>query len=145
KPEWITISSARSMSDVIEELLNILRNDYPDLETASIHKHMMDIENEYSSLIGFNIALPHGYSEKLDESIVMVAKTTRRVISKINNDEVHLVFMVLSPREKPNEHINTLSEISKFIMNEENREKLFTASSHADMVEVFFPQMRKEK
>ncbi len=145
KPEWITISSARSMSDIIEELLNILRNDYPDLETASIHKHMMDIENEYSSLIGFNIALPHGYSEKLDESIVMVAKTTRRVLSKINNDEVHLVFMVLSPRDKPNEHINTLSEISKFIMNEENREKLFTASSHADMVEVFFPEMRDNK
>ncbi len=144
KPEWVIFSTARSMSGVIQELLDVLRNEYPDLETASIHKHMMDIENEYSSLIGFNIALPHGYSEKINESIVMVARLTHRVLSKINNEEVHLVFMVLSPSNDPNMHINTLSEISKFIMNEENREKLFTASSHADLVEVFFPQLRRE-
>lgn len=141
KPEWIILSEASSMSEVVRSLLKILQKNYPSLECDEIHGHIMDIEREFSSLVGFNIALPHGYSEVIEESIVMVAKTEGTVISQLNNEEVKLVFLVLSPREKPSEHINTLSEISRFITETENRERLFSASSHKEMVDVFFPSV----
>ena len=140
KPSWIIYSQEQGMRNVIFEMLMTLKEDYPDLDVDKIHDHIMKLESEYSSVIGRNVALPHTYIDNIDDSIVVVSKTVEPITFGDDLEEINLVFLVLSPKNQPDIHIQTLSEISKFIVNEENHKKLMDAASRQDLVAVFFPE-----
>jgi mannitol/fructose-specific phosphotransferase system IIA component (Ntr-type) len=135
KPEWIVYSSAVSFHALLREMLDRLVVDYPSLEVTKILDRLIRMEEDYSSVIGKNVALPHTYIDGIDTSLVMAGKTSSPL--DVNGEEVMLVFLVLSPKNQPDVHIRALSGISKFIMNEENHKKLMAASSHDDLVSIF--------
>ena len=55
------------------------------------------------------------------------------------HEKIKYIFLVLSPVDKPQNHIKTLSDISNFIVDDEHRYRLFNASSRKELVELFFP------
>ncbi len=139
RPHWIRVSDARSMEQVTRELLDVLAADIPACDTDAIHHKLTQQEEQYSSLIGYDIALPHSYTDALDSSILLIAKMRHPITCKHTTEKIRFVFMVLSPQDKPRSHLNALSEISAFIMSEENRRHLAAAESDRDLVALFFP------
>ncbi len=141
KPEWVVFSSASTFKGVLLELLQTLKRDYSGLNVQAILDRLIRMEREYSSVIGRNVALPHTYIDGIDDSLVMVGKTREPlgIDGEAEGENVHIIFLVLSPKNQPDIHIQTLSEISKFIMNEENHKNIMNASSRKDLVRVFFP------
>jgi len=140
KPQWILFSESRSLSAVLHEMINCLKEEYPEIEHNTVHGNIMAMEKEYSSVIGHKVALPHSYLEGIDESLVVAARFNKPIYVGDSNDEILLVFLVLSPRDSPDTHISTLAKISKFIINEENRHALMDADNRAEMIHVFFPE-----
>ena len=67
-----------------------------------------------------------------------VCKLTGGVSCTYSGEDVKFIFMVLSPRGLPQNHLKALSEISRFIMNEENRGLLAGAHNTEELREVFF-------
>jgi NhaP-type Na+/H+ or K+/H+ antiporter/mannitol/fructose-specific phosphotransferase system IIA component (Ntr-type) len=140
KPQWVLFSESRSLSAILHEMIHSIKGDYPLIDHHSIHRNIMAMEREYSSVIGHKVALPHAYLDGIDESIVVAARFKDAVKIGDNNEEVMLVFLVLSPRNSPDTHISTLAKISKFIINEENQQALMDAGNIAEMIQVFFPE-----
>jgi NhaP-type Na+/H+ or K+/H+ antiporter/mannitol/fructose-specific phosphotransferase system IIA component (Ntr-type) len=140
KPEWVLLSGAAKFSDAIRELLEIAGTDFPMIDREKVFSDVIELEKEYTSVIGYNVALPHAYIEGIDDSLVLISKLRKPIECKYSKDRVDYIFLVLSPREKPQKHIKTLSEISKFIVNDEHRYKLLNAKTEEELVEVFFPK-----
>ena len=57
-----------------------------------------------------------------------------------SDDEIRYVFLVLSPQDQPKVHLQALSELSRFIMDESNRRHLEKASDDKSLIEVFFTE-----
>lgn len=144
QPDWIVLSTAESMKAVTRELLDLTQDFFPELDSDRLHNQLMQQEEQYSSLIGYEVALPHAYTEVIDKSIVLIAKMAEPITCMHSTEEIRYVFLVLSPKDKPRHHLNALSEISTFIMNEENRRHLNDATSPHDLVHLFFPDMDDE-
>ena len=137
--QWVIFSDAASMSGIIKELLAIIKKDFPKIKTNKLHKLLLEQEKEYSSIIGYNIALPHAYIEGIDNSVVMVAKIFSPVTCRYDGGIIDFVFLVLSPKDQPNTHIETLAKISKFVSNENNLKLMQEALSRKDLLKLFFP------
>lgn len=139
EPDWIIISEANNLSDVIGELLERLLTHIPSLDTDWLLKHLIALEHEYSSVIGNGVALPHTYIEGIDRSLVMVSKLKKPITCTHNSDEIIYVVLLLSPKDQPEVHIKALSEISKFIVNDDSRKKLAAAETKNDLIAILFP------
>jgi len=139
KPRWILYSGGTSMERLLRELLDRLSEDFPAIDTDQLHDNLIQQEKEYCSIIGYDISLPHAYVDGIDESMVLVSKSLSGTKCIFSSDPVSIVFLVLSPRNRSEMHINTLAKISRFISDGENRELLKQARSQEELVRVFFP------
>ncbi len=97
---------------------------------------LMRREKEYSSSIGHGISMPHTYSSSVTGSLLAVARLIPPVKCPYSRAEISLVFMVISPEDKPEEHLNQISRIAKFVSREEIREALMKAQNPAELFEI---------
>lgn len=144
-PDWVIVSEAKNLTEVFGELLTRLHHAIPDLDTEWLINHLIALEHEYSSVIGHGVALPHTYIDGIERSLLMVAKMNKPVICQHGTDEIEYVVLLLSPKDKPEIHIKALSEISKFIVNDDNRKKLASAQTKSDLITILFPDRKKDK
>jgi NhaP-type Na+/H+ or K+/H+ antiporter/mannitol/fructose-specific phosphotransferase system IIA component (Ntr-type) len=145
RPNWIIYSNAKSMSDILHEMLYCLKPYFPELNIDELHLRLMEQEKEYPSVIGHNVALPHAYIENIHGSVVLMAKLDEKITITPDAESVDIIFLVLSPKDHPNTHINTLSKISKFVINEDNREVLIKSTSREELLNLFFPDNYQKK
>jgi len=132
KPEWTVISSELSLERLYEDLLELAVIEYPMLDKPGLLKELIDREKEFSSLLGFEISLPHVYCHGISSSLMLVAKLESPVKTE-SGDLISLVFLVISPQDKPQEHLAQISKIAKFISSEEHRMALQAASDATEL------------
>ena len=141
RPSWIQLSSRNRMEDVLRDLLDIFKVDYSFLDTGEILRRLLLMETEFPSAMGQGVAVPHTYLEGLSDSVVLIAVSHDGLVPVQGDDPVRIVFLVLSPADNPNKHIEILSQISRFVINDDNRKQLFDAKSREEIVELFFPEL----
>lgn len=144
-PDWVIVSGAEDLAGVLDELLNRLHRSIPGLDREWLLQHLIALEHEYSSVIGHGVALPHTYIDGIERSLVMVAKMNEPVICQHGTDRIEYVVLLLSPKDQPEVHIKALSEISKFIVNADNRKKIASAKTKNDLIAILFPDNEKHK
>ncbi len=137
KPGCVVFSEAGDFAGVLKQLLACMTDVLTKDAVDRVFNHIIEREKEYSSVIGYNVALPHTYIDGIEDSVVLFAKLKYPIKCRFNEDVISYIFLVLSPRSKPQNHIKTLSEISKFIVNDDNRFRLFNASSEEELIEIF--------
>ncbi len=138
RPQWVLYTEAESLSEIYAEMLNQFQMDFPETNTGSLIDRLLAQEQEYSSAIGYNTALTHAYLDDIDSSVVIVARNATPVVCTFNDETIENIIMVLSPKNQPDTHIETLSRISKFITNEENRRALRRVKSRKELLNIFF-------
>ena len=127
--KWVVFSEEQTLSQLYTGMLETLLRDYPLIEKENILAELNQREEEFTSLIGHGISLPHTYTDAISETLVMVTRVTPPIPCRHTGSDIALVFMVLSPENNPVEHLNQISKIAKFIMKEENRVSLLKAES----------------
>lgn len=95
-------------------------------------------EKQFSTALGFSVAIPHGKSEGVKDAFVSVLRTKEEFIwDQTNNNEVRLVFLIGMPMDKVgNLHLQCLAEISKNIINDDFRNGLLTAATKDEVYEL---------
>lgn len=89
---------------------------------------ILEREAAMSTGIGYGIAIPHARINGLDRLYMLAAQSNVGVdFDAIDDNEVTILFMILSPDNTAGVHTQVLSSISKIAANEEVREKLRTA------------------
>ena len=101
-------------------------------------------EKSMTTGIGKGIAIPHCMSSKVDNiTIVLATLKTALEFDSIDNEPVHIVVLLLVPKNQSSLHIKALADIARMLNNAELREKIRsykTADSVFKLIKEFDPQ-----
>jgi fructose-specific phosphotransferase system IIA component len=104
-----------------------------DIETYK--KAVLHRETEYSTAMGFGIAIPHGKTSAVKEPFLCFAKVNSVDWNALDGKPVDLVFMIGVPEEGGTTHLKILASISRKLMKQEFRDGLRSVESPAALIE----------
>lgn len=94
-------------------------------------------EEESTTGIGEGIAIPHAKSDavKAPGLAAMVIKEGVD-FEALDDEKVHLIFLIAAPNTKDNVHLDVLSKLSVLLMDEDFSKKLQSASSKEEFLKI---------
>lgn len=98
---------------------------------------ILDRESEMSTGIGYGIAIPHARISGIDRLYMVAARSEQGLeFNAIDEQPVHLIFMMISPANTSIEHTQILSSLSRIMSYEEVRTKLLKAEDSEQFLDV---------
>ncbi|EHS54797.1 PTS fructose transporter subunit IIABC [Paenibacillus sp. Aloe-11] len=123
---------------VIDEMIGVLVGT-GTVSSASDFKQVISArEQESSTGIGMNIAIPHGKSEAvLKPSVVFGIKRSGVDWESLDGSETKLIFMIAVPRNsKDNTHLKVLQMLSRKLMDDHFREALLAVTTKEEAYQL---------
>lgn len=136
--------AADSKESVIREMVQSLRDvgKLPESESESIVKAILKREELGSTGIGRGVAVPHTKHPSVDRLVGAVAVSSEGVdFNSLDGEKVHLFFMLISPPDRPGDHLRALENVSrqlrddsfcKFLKQAKNPEEILQLLDEAD-------------
>lgn len=125
--------------EIIKDLSNLINNegrlnDYDDYISQVLKR-----EDITSTGIGFGIAIPHGKCNAVKIPTVAFGRLVGGVEwNSLDDKPVKAVFLLAVPEEAAsNKHLKILAALSRKLMDEFFREKLFKIDNKKEMLELF--------
>lgn len=131
--------SATDKEGVIRELVGSLvaSGKLAESEQENIIQAVLKREELGSTGIGRGIAVPHTKHPSVESPVGTVGVSHTGVdFASLDTEPVELFFMLISPPDKPNEHLQALENISKQLQDETFCRFLKQAKSPADVKQV---------
>jgi len=140
----ITELKGESKEEVINELLDLFKNDSRVIDISKVKKAVIEREKIMTTAIGKLIAIPHAKSDAVMEMIAAFGKFVQPFdFDSLDNKPVYLVFLFVSTTNLAADHLKLLSRISKMMDNDEFRKNLLTANSAEEIFELFQEEENK--
>ncbi|HAF98839.1 fructose-specific PTS transporter subunit EIIC [Paenibacillus lactis] len=131
-PDLINLNLAGTTQDaVIDEMIAVLERNGAVRADGDFKQAILAREQESSTGIGMNIAIPHGKSEAvLKPSVVFGIQRDGVDWKSLDGSEAKLIFMIAVPRNsKQNAHLKVLQMLSRKLMDDDFREALLAVTS----------------
>ena len=92
-------------------------------------------EQEYSTALGYEVAIPHGHSDTVKDPFVVFGRVKEPIIWDKNS--VRLIFMIGVPKHNQDKiHMKILANISRKLIDEDFRKKLIEAKDENEIYEI---------
>lgn len=137
-----------SKSQVIDKMLSIVADDDGVINNEKLKADVFKREEEMSTGIGKQIALPHAKTDAVTQPVLAFATLGNDInFDSIDNEPVRLVFFLATPEQMLSEHLKLLGRITRLAGREDVRRRLLLSQSPAEALEVFreeekdFPQI----
>jgi PTS system fructose-specific IIC component len=90
--------------------------------------------------------MPHAIDSSINEARVLFARSKEGIdFNAIDNQPVHLFFMIAAPANADQEHLQTLATLSTLLLNKNLLRKLMTAQTPEDVISYFKEAEHEEK
>jgi len=121
---------ATSKEDVLQELATIAGNYGKVINKDEYVAAVLKRENEYSTAVGFGVAIPHGKTDAVKEPFVMFATVNNIDWNSMDGNPVDQVFMIGVPEsDASSTHLKILAALSRKLMKEDFRKNLKAQAS----------------
>ncbi|MBR2679731.1 MAG: PTS sugar transporter subunit IIA, partial [Exiguobacterium sp.] len=125
---------ASSKREVIEELVDVLdragklsdRNGYRDA--------ILKRESESTTGLGEGIAIPHAKTNAVKTPAIAFGRSEGVDYEALDGQPSRLFFMIAAGENANNEHLETLSKLSVYLMDPAFQERLYAATSESDVI-----------
>jgi PTS system nitrogen regulatory IIA component len=140
-------------------VVELAANDKPGVlrEFARLLKAMNRIDNEEelvrilferealgSTGIGDGVAIPHGKLPMRGEMTVAFGRSSKGVdFQAMDSKPVFLFFLLVTPEDKPGDHLKALARISRILKNPDLRESLRTAPHRRELQRLIYQEDSK--
>jgi mannitol/fructose-specific phosphotransferase system IIA component (Ntr-type) len=95
-------------------------------------------EETMSTGIGLGIAIPHASSDQVGEVVAAFGRSSTGIeFDSLDNAPVKFVVLFISPKDQAQVHLRTLAAIAKFLNDRTVRERLATATTPAEILDIF--------
>lgn len=132
----LNIMSA-TKEEVIRELAKLADAEGRLEDIEAYVKAVLHREEDYSTAVGFGVAIPHGKTNAVKEPFLIFAKVNQVDWDALDGEPVDLVFMIGVPEESAGSlHLKILAGISRKLMKDEFREGLRASQTEADVIEL---------
>ncbi|MBL8728634.1 MAG: PTS sugar transporter subunit IIA [Planctomycetes bacterium] len=99
-----------------------------------LHKRMLDREAMGSTGLGNGVAVPHVKSEGVDRVVLVLARSRKGIEwHAIDGRPVHILFLLVSPADEPELHLQCLRWIATLARNADFRRFLLDAKDQGAM------------
>lgn len=94
-------------------------------------------EDVVSTGIGSGVAIPHTFSDKIDEVVAVFGRSRAGIeFEALDNAPVHFVILFIVPRKHYQLHLQTLAAIAKLFTNSEMRRQIAEAESRDEILTI---------
>ena len=95
-------------------------------------------EEQISTGIGSGVAIPHAFSENIDQVVAAFARSKEGVdFEALDNAPVNFIILFVVPQKDYSMHLQTLAAIAKMFNNCEVRQRLQDAGSVEEVLDIF--------
>jgi fructose PTS system EIIBC or EIIC component len=134
----LTDFSSESKNDIINELIDLLKQDKRVIDIEEIRKCVFDREEKMSTGVGKGFAIPHGKTNSVTDIVAAFGKSKKPIeYNSLDGEPVHLVFLLVGKETLLAKHIKLLSRISRLMNTEEFRKRLIEADSKESILKIF--------
>ena len=123
----------------IEELIDhlIASGAFPETGRPSILDSLRDREDQRSTGIGGGIAIPHAFSDQIEEVTAIIGRSPGGIdFGALDNAPVNFVVLFVVPTEQYTLHLRTLAAIAKILNSGEVRTQLAAAADRDEILDV---------
>lgn len=136
-------SKSQTKLEVLNEITSLLTEKYSIFTKQQILDGLTEREKLSSTGLGSGIAIPHCTLDNIEEFYVGLIRLDKKGINfdAIDGKPVNLVFFSVGPKNKQNQHISTLTSISKITNSDSILESIHNLSN----IDEIYHQLHKEE
>ena len=124
--------------EVINELIDLFKEDSRVQDVEKVRSAVLDREKIMSTGVGKGFAIPHGKTNSITDIIAAFGKTKNPIdYDALDNQPVHLVFLLVGKDNLVSKHIKLLSRISRMMNKDDFRNRLLEAGSAEVILDIF--------
>ena len=128
----------QTKEEVINELINVFKNDPRVIDLEKVRDAVMEREKIMSTGVGKGFAIPHGKTNAVNDILAAFGKTNNPIeYDSLDGHPVYLVFLLVGKDNLVSKHIKLLSRISRMMNKDDFREKLIKAATSDEILEIF--------
>ncbi len=95
-------------------------------------------EETMSTGIGFGIAIPHASSDRVGKVVAAFGRSSTGIeFDSLDNAPVNFIVLFVVPKDQFQTHLRTLAAIAKFLNDRTVRDRLGTAKSSGELLDIF--------
>ncbi len=127
-----------SKSQVIEKMLSIVAHHPAVRNIERLKADVLKREEEMSTGIGKQIALPHAKTSAVMEPVLAFATLSGGInFDAIDNEPVRLVFLLATPEKMLSEHLKLLGRITRLVGRDDVRGRLLNSGTPEEVIDLF--------
>jgi mannitol/fructose-specific phosphotransferase system IIA component (Ntr-type) len=94
-------------------------------------------EEQVSTGIGYGVAIPHAFSENLDQVVTIFGRSSKGIdFEALDHCPVHFIVLFLVPKKDYHMHLQTLAAIAKMFTNCDVRQELAAAECRTEILNI---------
>lgn len=129
---------ARDKQDLLEKITDLAMKSGKISNRAAVLKSIIEREKIMSTGIGKNICLPHAKTEHIEGPVAALATLSKPVdFQSLDGEPVNICFLLLGKENNVGMHLRLLSKISRFLNNDEFREKILNSKTPDEIINHF--------
>ncbi len=146
KKESIELNgNVQTKEEAINQMVSLMVKGGNIQDVETYRKGVFAREEEGTTGIGEGIAIPHAKSDAVKAPGLAAMVVPQGVDYEALDDEpVHLIFLIAAPNTKDNVHLDVLSRLSTLLMDDSFRENLLKAETPEEFL-GYVDQAEKEK
>jgi len=115
-----------------------LLTQYPKLPAETLVREIVSREREFSTVLGYGIAVPHVYTRHIANRICCIVRCIPGLEfgTEEASELVKLMFLIISPSGDPEGHLAVMAEIAHLINDPEMKNRILEADSCIEVYNV---------
>ncbi len=138
KPENVVLDLDVSSKTQALQAMSASASELAGIPVDTILYALQKREKLGSTGIGQGVAIPHTRINGIDKPVALVARSKQPIdFESIDGNPVDIVFLLLTPDEEPNKHLNVLACFSRKLRTPGVLEQMRAAKSVASLYSCF--------
>ena len=133
-------------NDVIDELIELLYSNGKISDKEEFKRVILRREAQSSTGLEEGIAIPHGKSKVVNEPSIAFGLSKNGIdYQSLDGEPSKLFFMIAVPENANDAHIETLSQLTTLLLDDDIREKLLNVKSPNEVLETLLKEEKNEE
>jgi nitrogen PTS system EIIA component len=127
--------TADTKKEALSKILDLIKKKFTKIDRQKILKIILDREKLSSTAFDHYIAIPHARLDFINFFIAAVGRFKDGIeFDSLDTDKTYFVFLLLGPKDKPEEFLKLLANISRLLKDENTKELLLKT----DQIELIY-------
>ncbi|MGF3115022.1 PTS fructose transporter subunit IIABC [Facklamia sp. P12945] len=128
----------RNKSEALKSLVNNFDQVGGVTDPKELFQSLQAREQLSTTGVGNGVAMPHAQSSTVKTPIIIFARSQAGINwQALDEKDVHLIFMILMPKNSSNEHLKAIASLSKKLMEEGMIDQLMSVKNAHEVVDLF--------